>query len=118
MQVYFHSWRLIPIRLCDGLSWGGSGWVEPVGEALVYRLVGDAQADCTRFQREMVEGQPRRELRCSDVTASEVKEYLRRAMNVSIDYEAEGDGPVADAYVECRVALHELKERKARRGRR
>jgi hypothetical protein len=105
----------------DGLFWDGEGWVESLAEAAVYRLVGEAQAECNRLQRALTEGKPRREFRCSfrvtviaddvaGVTAGDVAAYLRRAMNVSLDYEAGGDGPVAGGYVECGVRVAELEE--------
>lgn len=129
VRYYGTRFRRHVVQRRDGLFWGGGGWVRPVGGATLYRLVRDAQAQCVRLQRQLTDGKPRREFRCSFVvsviaddvagfTVAEVADYVERAVNVSVDYEAEGDGPVAGGYVECLVKLAELKEVVSRKRKR
>lgn len=121
--------RRYMIERDDHVFWSGSGWVEHHSQAILYRLMGDAHAACAAIQQEAVEGKPRREFRCTltvavvgddvaGVTLADVVKYLSDAMLVSLDYEAADDGLVADAHVECRVRLSQLKEVSARKRRR
>lgn len=117
------------IQRNDHLFWTGKGWSEHPSGGLLYRLLGDAQRDCVRFQRDLVEGLPRKEFSCTFtvtvvgenaacVTTEDVAEYLSRVLQIGLDYEVVAEGPVADAYVECQVRLGTLKEVKAhKRGR-
>jgi hypothetical protein len=138
MPVIFHvryigspkTRRMIIQRSDNYTFWDGSGWVEEVGRARLYRNLRDAQAEALRHQQGQIDKLPRREFRCTlsvtvygdggRATARDVGDYLKKLMVIGIDFEGvEFDSPLAeaDAFVQCRAKLDGLKEVKPRQPR-
>lgn len=138
MPVIFHvryigrpkARRMIVQRSDDHTFWDGSGWVEEVGQALLYKNLRDAQDEAIKLQQQHIEKLPSREFRCTLVvtvygdggraTARDVADYLRKLMLIGIDFEGvEVDSPLADAdaFVQCQAKLAGLKEVRPRKRR-
>lgn len=116
--------RRLVIQRNDDRFWGGSEWVDHHSQALLYRSIHDAQTDYRVLQQPTVQGKPARLFSCTfsvsiigddigKITASDVKQYLKKVMHIDLDYEAvSADSPLADCHVECRVKLPSLRESK------
>jgi hypothetical protein len=110
------------IQRSDGGFLGGEGkWVAEPHQALVYRTIADAQADCRPLMDRQKKGKPRRRFTCSltvtvighgtaAVTAEDVVAYLEKVLHIGIDYEVFHDGPVGRHTVEVTACLGGLVE--------
>jgi hypothetical protein len=120
--------RMIIQRSDDHTFWNGSGWVEEVGQALLYKSLRDAQGEAIRLQERHIEKLPSRRFRCTlavtvygdagRTTARDVADYLSKLMLIGIDFEGvEVESPLAeaDAFVQCQAKLAGLKEVKPRK---
>lgn len=110
------------IQRSDGMFLGVKcKWVAEQNNALVYRTIADAQADCRPFVDRQKKGKPRREFACTlkvnvighgtgTVTSEDVVAYLKKVLHIGIDYEVFHDGPVGKHFVEVTAVLGGLAE--------
>lgn len=92
----------------DGRVWAGQDWSENRTDAIVWADLQAAHLEYNRLQLEAYHGKPVREFECRLVirvhgdqafALAELREYLLRACRLTMDVEAQGDGPVDGTFV-------------------
>lgn len=107
------------VERADGFLWTGETWAEDRSAALLFADLRTAHGEYNRLQLEPYQGKPVQEFECRLIlrvhgdkpfTLETLRGYLMRALRITVDVEAQGDGPVGGVFVLPIAMLDSLRE--------